>query len=622
MARKATLHHGRASPAAPNPVRSSSPSTIAVPRLPWTLAPLLIVAAILTAYAGALTTPFLFDDTSIVETRELRTISWQTVSGTTRPLVQLSLALNWHAGGSNVLGYHLFNVGVHALAALTLFGLVARTLELGRLGARWAGAARPLALVVSLLFAVHPLQTQSVTYVVQRAESLMALCYLLTLYAMVRGAGSPHPKRWYCASVAACALGMLTKPVMVTAPLAALCYDAVFLAGSWTGAWRRRRALHAGLMASWSLLVVLLAGENESAATAGFSTREMTLGEYAGSQPDVILRYLRLVFWPHGLVLDYAWPPATGFLGIVVPAFVLGASLALAFWIVRRSRELGALLCAFLLILAPSSSLIPIKDLAFEHRMYLPLAPVLTLLVAGTWMAIRGLGLRRLAERRVVAGVAGATVIALMALTVDRNHDYRSAIAMWTDVVAKRPDNARAHGSLGLALIQDHQIEDGITSIRTSLRLDPTSAEAHNNWGFALARQKRFAESEPHYREAIRLKPQYAEAHNNLGVALMEGGRLEESALQYGEALRLRPEFAEAYSNLGNVRVGQGRVAESMPEYLRALAIDPTRAEVQFNLALALAQLGHREDALARAAEAIRLRPTLEPLVRQAGLLR
>jgi tetratricopeptide (TPR) repeat protein len=621
MARKGSNRPGRAERSAAPPLRSPSPATVAVPPLAWTLAPILIVAAILTAYAGAFTTPFLFDDTSILETRELQTLSWRTVDGTTRPLVQLSLALNWLAGGSNVVGYHLFNVGVHALAALTLFGLVARTLELGRLGARWQGAARPLALVVSLLFAVHPLQTQSVTYVVQRAESLMALCYLLTLYALVRGAGSSHPARWYGASVTACALGMMMKPVMVTAPVTALCYDAVFLAGSWTGAWRRRRTVHVALMATWLLLVGLLTGENESAATAGFATREITLGEYAGSQPHVVLRYLQLAFWPHGLVLDYGWPPATGFRGVIVPTFVLGLVVALALWIVRRSRELGALVVAFLLMLAPSSSLIPIKDLAFEHRMYLPLAPLLVLVVAGAWMAIQRLGLRRLAERRVVVGIAAATVVVLMALTVDRNHDYRSAVAMWTDVVAKRPANARGHSNLGLALVHDRQIEEGITSIRTSLRLDPTSAEAHNNWGFALARQKRFAESEPHYREAIRLKPAYAEAHNNLGVALMEGGRPEEAALQYGEALRLRPEFVEAYSNLGNVLAGQGRIAESMPEYLRALAIDPTHAEVQFNLALALARLGRRDEALARAAEALRLRPTLEPVVRQAGLL-
>ena len=620
MAPKASQHRGRARP--PAAPRSPPRAPPIAPSRWWSLAPLLIAAAIVAAYAGAFTTPFLFDDTSILETRELRTLSWRTVSGSTRPLVQLSLALNWLAGGANPLGYHLFNVGVHALAALTLFGLVARTLELGRLAGRWCAAARPFALVVGLLFAVHPLQTQSVTYVVQRAESLMALCYLFTLYALVRGAGSSDPARWYAASVAACALGMATKPVMVTAPITALCYDAVFLAGSWTSAWRRRRALHVGLMASWLLLAMLLAGDNESAATAGFTTREITLGAYARSQPEIVLRYLELVFWPQGLVLDYAWPPAAGFRGVVAPTAVLALAVALTLWMVRRSRELAALVAAFLLILAPSSSFIPIKDLAFEHRMYLPLAPVLILVAAGAWTAIQRLGLPRSGERRVVVAVASAAVIALVALTIDRNRDYRSALAMWTDVVAKRPHNARAHSNLGLALINDRQIEEGIASIRASLRLDPDAAEAHNNWGFALARQKRFAESEPHYREAIRLKPQYAEAHNNLGVALMEGGRLEEAALQYREALRLRPEFVEAYSNLGNVRVGQGRIAESMPEYLRALAIDPTHAEVQFNLALALARLGRREDALVHASEALRLRPTLEPLVRQAGLLR
>ncbi len=622
MARKALRRPGRAERPPTSAVRSQPLATVVASWPRSALAPLLIVAAILTAYAGALTTPFLFDDTTILEMRELRTLSWRTVSGTTRPLVQLSLALNWLAGGSNVVGYHLVNVGVHALATLTLFGLVARTLELGRLDGRWQAAARPLALVVSLLFALHPLQTQSVTYVIQRAESLMALCYLFTLYAMVRGAGSSHPARWYSAAVAACGLGMLMKPVMVTAPVTALLYDAVWVAGSWTAAWRRRRALHVALMATWSLLIVLLAGDHESAATAGFATREVTLGAYARSQPEIVLRYLRLALWPYGLVLDYAWPPATGFRGVVVPTVVLGLGIGLALWIVRRSRELGALVVVFLLILAPSSSLIPIKDLAFEHRMYLPLAPVLMLAVAGTWMAIRRLGLRPATERRVAVGVAVVMVVVLLGLTVDRNRDYRSALAMWTDVVAKRPDNARAHGNLGLALLRDRRVEEAMDAMRTSLRLDPGSAETHNNWGFALGGQQRFAEAEPHYREAIRLKPEYAEAHNNLGVVLMEGGHLEEAAVHYGEAVRLRPDYVEAYSNLGNLRVGQGRIADGVPEYRRALAVDPAYAEVRFNLALALARLGRRAEALVHAAEAVRLRPTLAPLVRQAGLIR
>ena len=145
---------------------------------------LLIVLAVLVAYHATFTVPFLFDDASILDTESLHELSWQTVRGTTRPLVQLSLALNWAVGGARVVGYHAVNFVVHVLAALTLYGIAARTL----------GTTGP-ALAIALVWAVHPLATESVTYVVQRAESLMALCYLLTLYAVIRGAARAARRR-------------------------------------------------------------------------------------------------------------------------------------------------------------------------------------------------------------------------------------------------------------------------------------------------------------------------------------------------------------------------------------------------------------------------------------------
>lgn len=619
------------------------------------LYPLLVVGAVLAAYHNGFTTPFVFDDLGIPDARALHALSWRTVAGTSRPLVQLSLALNYAVGGLNVVGYHVVNVLVHGLAALTLFGIVARTLRTGRLGARWHDVAPQVALATSLIWAVHPLQTESVTYVIQRAESLMALFYLLTIYGVIRGAESAHPVRWYAATVVACGLGMLSKPVMATAPSTVLLYDRVFLAGSWAGVWRARAALHVALTATLMFLVLLLAGgANESATTAGFAMRDLTAFEYARSQPGVILHYLRLAFWPHELVLDYVWPVADGGQAVVT-GIVLAGIVASLLWAVGRRSELAVLVLVFFIVLAPSSSVIPIKDLAFEHRMYLPLAPVVAMTVVGGWVLIQRSGLGVRAERRLAVGAAAAIVMTMTMLTVARNHDYRSAIAIWTDVVAKRPENARAHGNLAQALLQEAKIEQAIVELHTALRLDPanvdahtnlghalatggdypqaelhyaealrldpTSAEAHNNWGAALAEQERYADAEPHYVAALRLKPDYAEAHNNLGVALMQRGRLEDATAQYAEALHLRPDYVEAYSNLGNVLVRQGKLADAVNEYRRALQINPGYAQVHYNLALALAAQGQREKATAHAAEALRLRPDLEPIYRKSGLL-
>lgn len=607
--------------------------------------PLLVVVAALVAYAGTFRTPFLFDDAGILETDALHSLSWRTVAGTSRPLVQLSFALNWAAGGADVVGYHVVNLAVHALAGLVLYGIAARTLRL-------AGLRDDAALPIALLWTVHPLQTESVTYVVQRAESMMGLCYLLTLYCVIRGAAAPPGGGWYGGAIAACALGMLCKPGMATAPLVVWLYDRAFLAGSFRAAWHARRRTYVGLFATWTILVLLLgAQEHESAATAGFAMRDVSLAEFARSQPGVILRYLFLVVWPHGLVLDYGWRPAEGILAIALPALALAAGIGGALFAFRQRPRLAFLVLAFLLTLLPSSSIIPIRDLAFEHRMYLPLAPLVALLVLGAAATFARLDLGPTRTRRLATIATAGAVTTLVALTILRNLDYRSPIAMWTDVTNKRPDHARAFANLAQAYLDELRSDEALAAARTALALDPNDADAHvhvghahaihgryadaeasyaeavrlrpghpealNNWGVALADQKRWTEAEARYADALRARPRYAEAANNRGVALMELGRYDEAAAALRDALRIAPAYAEAYSNLGNLFLRQQRPLEAIAEYRRALALRPDLPEIHFNLTLALARAGQREAAEAHAREAIRLKPDLAPMIRQ-----
>jgi protein O-mannosyl-transferase len=178
-----------------------------------------------------------------------------------RPVVNLSLALNYALGGSNVWGYHALNLAIHIiLAGLTLFGVVRRTLLRPALRERFSPSAARLALVVAVLWTAHPLQTEAVTYVSQRCESLMGLFYLLTLYCFVRGADSQRCGWWFTLSVVACLLGMATKEVMVTAPLLVLLYDRTFVTGSFRKAWTRHRRLYLSLAGTWLLLGYLMAG--------------------------------------------------------------------------------------------------------------------------------------------------------------------------------------------------------------------------------------------------------------------------------------------------------------------------------------------------------------------------
>jgi protein O-mannosyl-transferase len=618
--------------------------------------PVVIVLAVLAAYHGSFTGPFIFDDTSIIDAHELRDPwSWRVLTGTTRPLVQLSFALNYAYGELDVVGYHVVNVAIHALAALGLYAIVARTLAGWPAGTLWHDEAAELALAASLVWAVHPLQTESVTYVVQRAESLMALWYLTTLYAVVRGATSRHRRPWFAAAIVACALGMVTKPVMVTAPIAVMLYDRVFLARSWRELWRSRGVLYLALAGTWLCLVLVVGRPNESAQTAGFAMQDVSFWEFLRTQPGVVLHYLRLVVWPHPLVLDYGWPVANDAVAIVAPTLVLAALGAVTAWAWKRCPSVGFLAVAFFLTLAPSSSVIPIRDLAFEHRMYLPLAPLAVLAVVGVrWVAghwIRG----RAAAERVALAVVAVLVIALTLTTIARNRDYASAITMWSDVVAKRPANARAQSNLGQSLDEAGRSADAIAPLEAAvrlnpgfvdahlnlgnalanqrrddaaalhyaeaLRLDPSTAKAHNSWGVVLRRQGKLAEAESHYRAALRLNPDLAEAENNLGVVLMDLGRIDEAREHYTRALELAPRYAEVASNFGNLLLREGKAAEAVPYYRRAIRISPAIAEVHLNLALALAATGQREEARAAVEEAVRLKPELRTYARNAGLL-
>ena len=307
----------------------------------------------------------------------------------------------------------------------------------------------------------------------------MGLFYLLTLYCVIRGR--------YVAAAVACALGMGCKEVMATAPLIVLLYDRAFLAGSFREALRQRRALYAGLAATWVVLAVILW------ATPGDRLDMDFVWKYARSQPEFIARYLRLSFWPAPLVVDYggdtlADPWRIALYGALIGALVAGTVVALV-----KKPALGFLGAWLFLILAPSSSVFPlIHQTAAGKRMYLPLVAVIVLAVAAAYRVLR--------QRRYAAmGLTGAVVIALGFVTVRRNHDYRSDLSIWQDTVAKRPENFRARNNLGNALWTVGRTAEAIEQYREALRINPDDAWAHYNLGCVLEKMGRVGDAVAHY---------------------------------------------------------------------------------------------------------------------------
>ena len=497
--------------------------------LPIWLAAALIVLVGSGAYANSFNGIFVFDDEpAIAQNLNLRTL-WPlstalsapkdtTHSG--RPVASLSFALDYALSAGSLRGFHATNLLIHLVAALLVYGVTRRTLLTPSLRDEFGFAAPGLALVVALLFVAHPLQTGSVTYIVQRVESLMGLFYLATLYGSIRALEARSGSRtlWTAVAILACALGMGTKEVMVTAPLMVMLWDRQFAPDRATS----RRPLYLALASTWVILVALAAG-GPRVSSVGLNFADWPWWRYLMTQAEVLTHYLRLAIVPTPLVLDYEWKAATSMRQVLWPALLISALLvATVRGLLRRSPAAFAGAWCFL-ILAPTSSVLPIvTEVAAEHRMYLPLCGIIALVVLGLF----DMG-RRLAETGAFKGrgilapaglIASSVVVILFArMTYERNADYHDFDRIWSDTVAKRPENARAR----------------------------------NNYATSLLARGSFAEAEPHLRAAVEQKPSYAEAEANLGVALCAQGKLDEGALHLRRAIALRPDYASAHRNLG-----------------------------------------------------------------------
>src|SRR6185369_8030104 len=306
-------------------------------------------------------------------------------------------------------------------------------------------------------------------------------------------------------------------PVMVTAPVVVLLYYRTFLSGSFAQALRRRRWLYLGLAASWLWLFRLInygKSITVGGANVGFQSATVSGWQYTLTQPQVILHYLRLSFWPHPLCIDYRWPAVRSFREAAPSLFIILCLLTASGWALWRRHWTGFLGAFFFLVLAPSSSLVPISDLAAERRMYLPLAAVVSLFVCATF----GLWMR--AERLRTWSAAALGLAGLLgALTWSRNRDYQDEIKLWQSALRVNDNNDRGHYNLAEALRKANRVPEATLQYAAALRLNPSSAwswKAYNNLGGGLLSQGRFQEAIPNFQRALAVNPQCVSAAQNL----------------------------------------------------------------------------------------------------------
>lgn len=588
-----------------------------------------MACAVAIGFRNSLGAGFVFDDLVRITGSERHLDSFTRALGDQRPLTQLTLVLNWRLGGLDPWGYHLFNVVAHAAtAAMVMLAVREGGRRLRERGAIAAGERATLAVAaaIALLWAMHPLQTAAVTYVIQRAEVLAGLGTVAAAFALLRAGGTTGAAatRWGVASAIATLLALLAKPTAVSAPAVLLALDAFVIAGSPRAALARRWALHGAI---WMTPLVLLAtgavralvSDGGRITGAGVGVAGASPLEYLALQPRAIGLYLELVAFPAGLSIDHGVEAlANGRLAIVGWTAIV-ACVALSAFAVIRGRWWGILPAAFLLLLAPTSSVVPLADPAADHRMYLPLAAIAIAAVAATVWLVRRMSPALGVPATIAAALAAATLLALEArATATRNLAYADPESLWSDVVARRPDSVRAlvnraglaldagrldeaerdlaaaaalepgHPSLllNLALLdlrrgRPEAALERLAIVERSLTFNPS---VHAARGDALRSLGRHAEAAEAFALAGRRNP-----HDPLwpileGNALTDDGRHAEAAESFSRAAELAddPQIrASALYNLGNARFRQSRFAEAADAYRAALDARPDHPEAR-----------------------------------------
>ena len=626
----------------------------------WSLiAAAVLLAAGFLAYFNSFSVPFMFDGTaSIRDNPNIRFLwpIWETVSaapGLTvagRPVLAVSLALNYQISGLEVWSYHLFNLLFHILSALLLFGIIRRTLQTENLKDRFAKSANWISLAASVLWLVHPLHTNAVTYINQRAESLMGMFYLLTLYCSIRSFSADRNRLWIALACAACALGTGTKEAIATAPLLVLLYDRIFVSNSFKQLLTRHWPLYAALFATWSLLLLSILSGSRTASGLGLGWTPI---QYAVTQCYVIaFIYLKLALIPHPLIFDYGSLVPVDPLSSLIPALILLALLAATILALIRRNPLGYLGAWFFLILAPTSSLMPIvSQIAVEYRMYLSLASVIILIVLAAHYILSRLfvpvtvsvtvpGRLRFATGAILCFLVASTLILLTHL---RNRDYQSAITIWTDTIEKDPTNPRAHQNRGSTYGEMGRHDEAITDFTKAIEIQPNLPRAHNNRGASYHATRKFKEALKDFQKAIDLgledptvylnrgktllalnqpkqaiedfnrviqhNPAIAEAYNQRGMAAGMTGDHARAIRDFNRAIALQSNHAEAHANRGTAYVNLRDFPRALPDLERAIQLNPEDPRPHMSLAATLGHLHRAKEAVPHYREAIRLYP-------------
>lgn len=500
--------------------------------------------------------------------------------GAPRWLANASFALDKQIYGDSVWGYHLTSIAVHILTSCLVFWTVFVTLGFKGISSHLSAQRLPVAAFSAILWSVHPLQTQPVMYTVQRMETLMALFFIaaLLMFALALKARFQLPYLVGTALLYIAAVGC--KEVAIALPAVLLVYDFVFSQQEPIGN-IRQRCLQIFKARAWFysllvLLTILLAQPLLQIAQQRPNSLEVSTGEvtqkettvvekltplnYLTTQPKVIAKYLSLVCLPLGQNFDHGMEVSQGtfdkyfYPGVMLALFIFGVYAAVKRW------ALGFCIAAFLLILAPTSSLLPMSDLLAEHRMYLPLAFVIVPICTLCFMSI--------SNQRLAIALGMLACVLLTGISAARTQVYRNGKSLWTDSLAKNPDNPRAAARLAASFHEAGDFQKSIKAFERAIELNQSRVRV------------------PTLMTVPEMRSELSEVQNNYAIVLTRKQNYSDAKKLLDSAIENAPHNAAAHSSLGNVYVKLKDTARAIECYQAALEIDPNMASAKQNLAL------------------------------------
>jgi Tfp pilus assembly protein PilF len=534
---------------------------------------------------------------------------------TYQPVRVLSYAIDYYYWRLNPLGYHLGNIALHGFSAVILYLLLGSLLNQIRSESSLE-SNRIIALLASLLFAVHPVNVEAVTWIASRKYGLLAFFYFSSFYFYIKHSEKERYHRmYYTLSLVSFIMSLLSSPFSVTLPAILFLYDYCRI---------RDMKLHNILISrllSYLPYAVLSISQfiilwNSFTTTPGpaptikshemnnifytFLTMLRVLYDYIGN--------LIFPFWLNNLYADHTSTSIFEY-KILLSFLVISLLIGILFFQIRASNKVS-LFCLgwFVLTWLPVSNIIPISTKMADRYLYLPAVGLFLLFSLAVYNTSHRWFSRK-AKQFVAVPVIVFLVLSLSYLSIDRNRVWANSQTLWEDSLRKAPSYWVPHMNLGLTYAQQGRIEEAISHYRTALQFNPNSVHLHNNLGVALLERGQIEDAIGHYVMALRLKSDYAETHNNLGVAMFRQGQFDRAMAHYREALRLDPDFGKAHNNLGNVLVEKGQFDEAIVHYSRALELKSNYPEAHNNLGVALAQLGKMNEAIVQFQEALRLKP-------------